>query len=58
MILSNQKVAPRRVDPPPPPSRLLTRLAVELAIGLGLAVLLVIVAWASSNAIRFVYGGY
>ena len=31
---------------------------VELIIGLGLATLLVIVGWASSNAIRFVYGGY
>ena len=40
------------------PSRLLPRLAVELIIGLTFAVLLVIVAWASSNAIRFVYGGY
>jgi len=41
-----------------PPSRLLPRLLVELIIGLGVAVLLVCVAWASSNAIRFVYGGY
>lgn len=39
-------------------SRLLPQLAVELVIGLGFAVLLVIVAWASSSAIRFVYGGY
>jgi hypothetical protein len=41
-----------------PASGLLTRLAVELVIGLTFAGLLVIVAWASSNAIRFVYGGY
>lgn len=34
------------------------RLAVELAIGLGLAAVLLLVAWASSSAIRFVYGGY
>ena len=31
---------------------------VELAMGLGFAAVLIIVAWASSNAIRFVYGGY
>jgi hypothetical protein len=47
-----------RADSAPPPSRVLPRLVVELVIGLGIAVLLVIVAWASSNAIRFVYGGY
>jgi hypothetical protein len=40
------------------PSRLPVQLAVELFLGLGFAVILVIVAWASSNAIRFVYGGY
>jgi hypothetical protein len=34
------------------------QLLVELAIGLALAGLLVIVGWASSNAIPFVYGGY
>ncbi|KRF44865.1 hypothetical protein ASH01_12975 [Terrabacter sp. Soil811] len=39
-------------------TRLASRLAVELAIGLGIAAVLVVVAWASSNAIRFVYGGY
>jgi hypothetical protein len=40
------------------PARLAARLAVELVIGVGLAAVLVLVAWASSNAIRFVYGGY
>ena len=40
------------------PSRLLPRLAIELIIGLTFAALLVIVALTSSNAIRFVYGGY
>lgn len=34
------------------------RLLVELLIGFALAGLLVAVAWASSNAIPFVYGGY
>jgi hypothetical protein len=34
------------------------RLAVELLIGVGLAGVLLLVAWASSSAIRFVYGGY
>ncbi|MGN6611780.1 MAG: hypothetical protein ACTHLJ_08380 [Angustibacter sp.] len=34
------------------------RLLVELLIGFALAGLLVVVAWASSNAIPFVYGGY
>lgn len=34
------------------------RLLVETVIGLGLAGILVMVAWASSTAIRFVYGGY
>lgn len=31
---------------------------VELVIGLGLTGVLILVAWASSAAIRFVYGGY
>jgi hypothetical protein len=43
---------------PRPAAGLPARLVVELLIGLGFAVVLVIVAWASSNAIRFVYGGY
>jgi len=47
-----------RTGRPPRTARVLPQLAVELIIGLGVAVLLVIVAWASSNAIRFVYGGY
>ncbi|MET0999384.1 MAG: hypothetical protein ABWX73_11750 [Marmoricola sp.] len=34
------------------------RLAVELVIGLALAATLLLVAWASSSAIKFVYGGY
>jgi hypothetical protein len=34
------------------------RLAIELVIGLGLAAVLLLVAWASSSAIRFVYGGF
>jgi hypothetical protein len=34
------------------------RLAVELALGLGLAAIIMLVAWTSSSAIRFVYGGY
>jgi hypothetical protein len=34
------------------------RLAIELVIGLGLAAVLLLVAWASSNTIHFVYGGY
>ncbi len=40
------------------PAGLPVRLGVELLIGLGLAAILVLVAWASSDAIRFVYGGY
>ncbi len=43
---------------PPRRAALPAQLAVELVLGLGLAALLVLVAWASSNAIRFVYGGY
>ena len=34
------------------------RMAIELVIGLGLAAVLLLVAWASSNTIHFVYGGY
>jgi hypothetical protein len=34
------------------------RLAIELVIGLGLAAVIMLVAWTSSSAIRFVYGGY
>jgi hypothetical protein len=39
-------------------SGLPARLAIELVIGLSLAAVLMLVAWASSSAIRFVYGGY
>ena len=39
-------------------SGLAARLTVELVIGLGLAAVLLLVAWASSSAIKFVYGGY
>jgi hypothetical protein len=49
---------PRRDDGSASPQRLLPQLAVELVIGMGVALLLVLVGWASSNAIRFVYGGY
>lgn len=64
--MSTREKKPRAEDRPAlppgtpsgPPSGLPVRLAIELVIGLGFAVLLVIVAWASSNAIRFVYGGY
>jgi hypothetical protein len=38
--------------------QVVAQLAIEVAIGLGVAALIVAVAWASSNAIRFVYGGY
>ena len=38
--------------------RMPLQLLVEILIGFGLAGVLVLVAWASSNAIRFVYGGY
>jgi hypothetical protein len=48
----------REVDGARPAAGLPSRLLVELVIGLGFALILVIVAWASSNAIRFVYGGY
>jgi len=38
--------------------KLLARLAVEALLGSAFAAILLIVAWASSNAIHFVYGGY
>ena len=38
--------------------QVVAQLAIEVGIGLGVAALIVVVAWASSNAIRFVYGGY
>lgn len=50
--------APRIAARPARSSTWLPQLLVELLIGLALAGLLVIVAWASSNAIPFVYGGY
>jgi hypothetical protein len=34
------------------------KLGVELVLGLALAAVILLVAWASSNAIHFVYGGY
>lgn len=55
---TSSKHAPVTGDDATRPSRLPTQLAIELVIGLAFAVLVVIVAWASSNAIRFVYGGY
>lgn len=57
-MMNTRDTKPPSGDSPTRSSRLLPQLAVELVIGLGVAVLLVIVAWASSNAIRFVYGGY
>jgi len=36
----------------------LTQFGLEMTIGVIIAMLLVLVGWASSNAIRFVYGGY
>jgi hypothetical protein len=45
-------------DAVPSRTRLPLQLLVEILIGFGLAGVLVLVAWASSNAIRFVYGGY
>lgn len=57
MTTSSEKPT-RHGDGAAPRARLLVQLAVELAIGLGFALIVVIVAWASSNAIRFVYGGY
>jgi hypothetical protein len=44
---------PHRVRP-----RLLPQLGTELVIATVIAILLVAVGWASSDAIRFVYGGY
>jgi hypothetical protein len=57
MTTSNQEQA-RQEDRAGAARRLPLQLAVEIFLGLGFAVILVIVAWASSNAIRFVYGGY
>jgi hypothetical protein len=39
-------------------ARLPARLVIELLIGLGLAAVIMLVAWTSSSAIHFVYGGY
>lgn len=50
--------AARQADGPGPTTTWPVRLLVELTLGLGFALVLIIVAWASSNAIRFVYGGY
>ena len=57
MTVSSDK-AGRQADGSGSPTRWPVRLVVELAMGLGFAVVLIVVAWASSNAIRFVYGGY
>ncbi len=56
MTVSSDKQASTEDDSPR--RRLVPHLLVELIIGLGIAALLVLVGWASSNAIRFVYGGY
>jgi len=57
-VTSWRSRAPRIEAKPARPSRWLPQLLVELVIGLAVAGLLVLVAWASSNAISFVYGGY
>lgn len=57
MTISSDHAA-REVDGSGPTTPWPVRLLVELALGLGFALVLIIVAWASSNAIRFVYGGY
>lgn len=57
MTISSDHAA-RQADGSGPTTPWPVRLLVELALGLGFALVLIIVAWASSNAIRFVYGGY
>ena len=49
---------PQRTEQPSRLARLLGQLGVEIGIGIGVAAVLVVAAWASSNAIAFVYGGY
>lgn len=39
-------------------ARLPVQLLVECLIGIAFALILITVAWASSHAIQFVYGGY
>ena len=55
-------VSQTRADGPSVKSRALdrlpARLVVELLIGIGLAAVIMLVAWTSSSAIHFVYGGY
>lgn len=58
MTPRNDTVDDRGEQRRPARGRLLTQLGVEVVIGILVALLLVIVGWASSNAIRFVYGGY
>jgi hypothetical protein len=57
MTISSDQAA-RRADASGPTALWPVRILVEIAMGLGFALVLIIVAWASSNAIRFVYGGY
>jgi len=57
-VMTDSEKIRDRSEKHPDRSRLAPQLGVELMIGLALATLLVIVGWASSNAIRFVYGGY
>ena len=58
-IVAKQDSQPKQAAVDPPARHTLgTRLLIELVIGLGLAGVLLLVAWGSSSAIRFVYGGY
>jgi hypothetical protein len=57
-VTNRRSPAPRSEAQPTRRSTRLVQLLVELVIGLAVAGLLVIVGWASSNAIPFVYGGY
>ena len=48
----------RTVDDASRKARLPVQLLVECLIGVAFALILITVAWASSHAIQFVYGGY
>ena len=57
-VAAGPRHRPEQTEQPSRLARLLGQLGVEAAIGIGVAAVLVVAAWASSNAIAFVYGGY
>jgi hypothetical protein len=56
--MSTQRTEPRSTPERQRVARWPATIAIEIVIGIALAVVLLAAAWASTSAIHFVYGGY